>query len=575
MENFNELTLLKRKPFYLNDDSIEWVRNTIDAMSNDEKIGQLFCMVSYAGDTGEFLQKITDDIKPGGLMCRKMSSKDAVTIINTLQKNSKIPMLIAANLEAGGDGIIEEGTRLGSPMQVAATADTGMAEKLGIICAEEGGALGVNWAFAPIVDIDYNFRNPITNTRTFGSSPRRVAEMGQAYITAVQKRGMAACAKHFPGDGVDERDHHLVSSVNDFSCEKWDESFGQVYRSCIDTGVLSVMIGHIIFPEYIRKFNATIKDGDMLPASLSPEIITGLLRNTLGFNGLVVSDATTMAGMNIAMPRAKAVPACIAAGCDMFLFTKNMEEDILFMKRGFEKGIITIRRLHEALLRILGMKAALGLHKQQNEGSLCKDVQSVQMQIGKPEYKVWAEECADTGITLVKEEPGVLPLSVERYKKILFYTIESQQGYSYSVKVGAAEALRKRLIEAGFDIEEFDPSQGEEGRLKASSEFVGKYDLIIYVANLATKSNQTSIRIEWAMPMGANVPVYIASIPTIFISLENPYHLLDVPRIKTFINTYNSSDTVLDTLVNKLIGRSSFKGTSPVDPFCGKWDTRL
>jgi beta-N-acetylhexosaminidase len=101
------------------------------------------------------------------------------------------------------------------------------------------------------------------------------------------------------------------------------------------------------------------------------------------------------------------------------------------------------------------------------------------------------------------------------------------------------------------------------------------YDLIIYVANIATKSNQTSIRIEWAMPMGTNVPIYITSIPTIFISLENPYHLLDVPRIRTFINTYNSSDIVLDNLVKKLMGKSLFKGISPVDPFCGRWDTHL
>ena len=574
MEKTQDIPILRQKPFYLDDEDIQWVKNTIERMSNDEKIGQLFCMVSYAGDSDDFLDKIID-LHAGGIMCRKMPLSDAVSLIGKVQKKSAIPMLIAANLEAGADGVIEEGVRLGSPMQVAASDDPAMAQKLGTICAEEGGALGVNWAFAPIVDIDYNFRNPITNTRTFGSDPRRVMEMGKAYIAAVQKRGMAACAKHFPGDGVDERDQHLVASVNELGCEQWDSSYGQIYRSCIDAGVMSVMIGHIILPAYIRKFNPEIQDKDMLPASLSTEIITGLLRNTLGFNGLVVSDATTMAGMNIAMPREQTVPACIAAGCDIFLFTKNTEEDFFFMKQGVERGIIGAERLNEAVLRILGMKAALGLHKKQREGTLIKNLEEVQKGLVKPEHLSWAKECADRGITLVKEEKGVLPLSVEKYRKVLFYPIESEEGYSYSVKVGAVQLFKKRLAAEGFDIEEFDPAQGSEGRLGASSGFTGKYDLIIYTANMSTKSNQTSIRIEWAMPMGANVPVYITSIPTIFISLENPYHLLDVPRIRTFINTYNSSDATLDALVEKLMGRSSFKGINPIDPFCGKWDTRL
>jgi beta-N-acetylhexosaminidase len=570
-----DLSILKLKPFCLGDEDTEWIKTTIESMTDDEKIGQLFCMVSYAGDTEEFLHAITDRVKAGGVMCRKMAAGDAVALANTLQRHSNIPMLIAANLESGADGVINEGVKLGSPMQIAATGDTAMAEKLGIVCAKEGAAVGVNWLFAPIVDIDYNFRNPITNTRTFGSDPRRVSEMGRAYITAAQKLGVAACAKHFPGDGVDERDHHLVSSVNDLSVEQWDECFGKIYRACIDAGVWSIMVGHIIFPAYVRKLNPNIKDQDMLPASLSKEIITGLLRNILGFNGLIVSDATTMAGMNIAMPREKVVPACIAAGCDMFLFTKNMEEDIFFMKQGVERGIITSQRIHEALIRILGMKAALGLNKKRKEGSLIKTPESVRKYIGIPEHQIWADECADKGITLVKEEAGVLPLSPEKYKRILLYALESQQGYQYSVKVGAVEELKKRLSNEGFDIELFDPIVGQEGRLKASSEFIGKFDLIMYVANIATRSNQTSVRIEWSMPMGIDVPIYITSIPTIFISLENPYHLLDVPRIRTFINTYNSSNYILDNLVKKLMGRSAFKGINPSDPFCGKWDTHL
>jgi len=561
---------LKGKPFYLNDTDIQWVEQTRSAMTIEEKVGQLFCMVTYEGDDA-FLTNMVENIKPGGIMCRPMPLEETVKTVNLLQEAAKIPMLLSANLESGGNGVVEEGTKLGSPMQIAASDDPEMAKKLGVICGETGVAVGLNWTFAPTVDLDLNFRNPITNTRTFGSDKARVAAMGKAYIEAVQQRGIAATMKHFPGDGVDERDHHLVTSVNDLPWDEWDQSFGEVYRSCIDAGVMSVMIGHISLPQYEKQINPHIADAEILPASLSKQVVTGLLREEMDFDGLIVTDATTMAGMCIPMPRRKAVPQAIASGCDMFLFTKDMKEDMAFMRAGVEDGTITAERLDEAITRILAMKAALKLHTKE----LSVSADEVRKVISTPEHRAWAKECADQGITLVKKEAGVLPLSPEKYKKILFYGIEAKQGFAYSVKAGVAEAFKQKLIVAGFEVDEFDPNAGREGWLRASSEVEGKYDAIIYLANLATKSNQTVVRIEWDMPMGANVPVYIESVPTIFISVENPYHLLDVPRIKTFINAYSSTDEVLESLVEKLTGQSPFVGKSPVDPFCGRWDAKL
>ena len=124
-------------------------------------------------------------------------------------------------------------------------------------------------------------------------------------------------------------------------------------------------------------------------------------------------------------------------------------------------------------------------------------------------------------------------------------------------------------------MEIFEPKSFFEGSIERTTDFIATYDAILYVANLSAKSNQATVRIEWAQPMGANGPHYLASIPTIFVSIENPYHLIDVPRVKTFINTYNANDNVLDALVEKLLGRSPFKGQSPVDAFCGRWATRL
>lgn len=565
---------LKEKPFYLSDEDIEWVEQTLAGLSEEEKIGQLFCLIGYSNDEA-YLKSLAEDYKAGGLMCRPMAASDTIDTIRILQENSRIPMLIAANLERGGTGIASEGTTIGSVMQVGATNEDEMAYKLGVVCGREGSAVGCNWSFAPIIDIDYNFRNPITNTRTFGSDPERVRRMGLQYVKGVQENGIAASIKHFPGDGMDERDQHLVTSINSMSCEEWDATYGNIYRECIEAGAMTVMIGHIMQPAYSKKLNPNLKDEDILPASLAHELTTTLLKEQLGFNGLVVTDASTMAGMMIPLPREQAVPLAIAAGCDMFLFTRALDEDYAYMKKGIEDGIVTPERLNEALTKILALKAALKLHKKQEDGTLVPNLEQAMKVLGAPEHKAWAAECADKAVTLVKEEAGILPITPDRYKRILYYDIESSEGVAYSVRAGVAEMFKNLLFEEGFEVEHYAPSQGREGMMVPQSEFLGKYDLIIYLANMSTKSNQTTVRIEWTQPMGANVPVYLTSIPTLFISVENPYHLLDVPRVRTFINAYNSNDAVLHALVDKLTGRSPFKGTSPSDPFCGMWDTRL
>lgn len=326
-------------------------------------------------------------------------------------------------------------------------------------------------------------------------------------------------------------------------------------------------------PAYSRKLNPKLKDEEILPASLSKELLQGLLRKKLAFNGLIVTDATTMAGYMMAMARKDAAPHSIAAGADMFLFNRNVEEDYRYMLQGVKNGMITPQRLDEAVTRILATKAALNLHLPQPE----LDMSEANDIIGCEEHRRWARECADAAITLVKQQEGVLPLTREKYKRILSYPIEpSEAGVSqYTVRAGACQSMLERLRAEGFSVDVFTPASGSEGHTPPGTTITEKYDLIVYVANLSTRSNQTTVRIEWTQPMGANCPLYHNEVPTIFISVENPYHLLDVPRVRTFINTYCSTEEVLEKLTDKLMGRSPFKGKSPVDPFCGKWDARL
>lgn len=560
-------------PYCLDEQSADWVMNTLDSMTMEQKIRQIFCTIAYS-DNEEYLKEIAAG-EFGGLMCRAMKAEELVHLVKVLQENAGIPFLIAGNMEAGMDQCCESGTRVGCQMSIAATQEVANAAELGRIIGEEANALGMNWAFAPVIDIDNNWRNPITNTRTYGADPKRVADMGAAYVKELQKHGIAASVKHFPGDGVDERDQHLVTSINSLGTQEWMDTYGAAYQKSIDAGALTLMVGYIMQPAWSKALNPQLKDEEIMPGALSKELLTDLLRNQMHFNGTIITDSSAMAGLGCAMSREQALPACINAGCDMILFAKNMEEDLGFIRNAVEKGIITTQRMDEAVVRVLALKAALRLPEKKADGTLIPDMERVRQIVGSKEHWAVAEQVADASITLVKQEKDLLPITPERYPRILVYPKEAG---TTDLAFGVAtrtEAVVERLRKEGFQVDVFQPAKGFEGIEAPMSDVIDRYDLLIYIANLATKSNQTVVRLEWAQPMGADCPIFIHDVPTIFISLENPYHLADVPRIRTYINTYGSTDVVLDALIEKLAGRSEFKGVSPVDAFCGMWDTHL
>ncbi len=571
---------LKAKPFNLSDADIQWVECTLAGMDLETKIGQLFCLVIPNPDPNDILGKVrAAGVKPCGYMSRPFPGAQVQNLHRVLQEQAEIPLLLAANLEKGGDGIASDGTAFGTQLEIAATDDETMAYRLGLVAGREGRAVGCNWGFSPVIDIDYNFNNPITNTRTYGSNPERVLRMARAYMQGIHESGLAVSIKHWPGDGVDGRDQHLVTSVNSLSVEEWDATYGKIYQAMIDAGAETVMAAHIMQPAYTRKLHPGIRDTDIMPASLSPELNIKLLREQMGFNGLVVTDASSMAGMTAAMSRARAVPYSIAAGNDIFLFTINLAQDYAFMRQGVTSGILTMARLDEAVTRILAFKAALKLHQHKAAGTLVPDESALAV-LGCPEHRAWAQECADKAVTLVKDTQGLLPLTVEKHRRILLYVLGDAGGYM-DEGGGINTKFIQRLTENGFEVEKFDYSQlsglnmwhnslmaDPLGRLK-------NYDLVLYFASLKTASNQTIVRINWAQPMGADVPKFVRDIPTLFVSVDNPYHLQDVPMVKTFVNGYTSSEYVVNAVVEKLLGRSPFQGINPVDPFCGLWDAKL
>ena len=257
----------------------------------------------------------------------------------------------------------------------------------------------------------------------------------------------------------------------------------------------------------------------------------------------------------------------------------NLEQDYEFMIKGVRNGILTMDRLDDAVMRILALKASLKLPYKKANNTLVPNETMLSV-LNCDEHQGWARECANKAITLVKDTQNLLPLSVERHKRILLYVLGDQGGYM-DEGGGVNQKFIQHLTEKGFEIEKFDYSQFTGTNIWASDlikDPLGRlknYDLVLYFASLKTASNQTTVRINWAQPMGADVPKFVREIPTIFISVDNPYHLQDVPMVKTYINGYTSSEFVVEAVVEKLIGESQFIGINPVDPFCGYWDAKL
>lgn len=573
---------LKGKPFNLSKDDIEWVESAKKSMSIEEKIGQLFFLMGFTTKKNE-LEAVVKTIKPGGMMYRTTTAKKVSGAYEVLQKNSNIPMLLAANLEAGGNGLIDEGTNFGHQLLVAASDNVDNAYKLGLVCGREGASIGANMAFAPIIDINYNFRNPITNTRSFGDDPERVAKMGAAYVKGAHDGGISVTIKHFPGDGTDGRDQHLVTTDNSLSYGDWMKTYGHAYKTSIEAGARGLMVGHITLPKYIEEKYPEKSELKDMPATLNPILINQLLREELDYNGLTMTDASLMTGFGQKGKRKDLVPESIAAGCDMFLFTRQPEDDYKYMMDGYKNGVITEERLDEALTRILAMKASLGLHGK-NDDEL---VPNAFHKVDKEEHKKWSRDLAYEAVTLVKDDQNILPLDPKNHKKIgVLYNGNASGMAEVFKKMPGFKGLMMRTMMALTSKKELTPYEKLINKLnengfnafyynfgdimsvmkdmnKPLDEWTSQFDAIIYLTKWETMSNQTSLQLQYKA-MGFDAPWFVEEVPTILVSLSNPYHGYDLPMIPTIVNAYSPTEHIYDAVVDKLIGKSKFTGVSPV-----------
>ena len=571
-----QLVDLKAAPYGLDDNQIAWVEETLSSMTLDEQVGQLFTNLFFFGEDAfsgnpYTAEEIIEKFHIGIARYHGGTAEKVQGLLNRLQTASKVPLLIAANCDSGGNGAMSDGTYVASGAQTEASGSVEVARNAGYVSGREMDAIGANLNFDPCVDILENWRNTIVNTRAYGTNAADVIKYTIPFVEGQRESNVLTCIKHWPGDGTEERDQHLVLGVNELQPDEWDASFGEVYKAHIANGVEMVMAGHIALPYYQQKLDPSLSDADILPATLAPELINGLLKTNLDFNGAVITDASHMLGMTSAMRREDYVPAAIAAGCDAFLFFNNLEEDFGFMKAGVEKGVITRERLDDANRRVLGLKAKLRLHEKKADGTLLRTPEDLAV-VGCDEHLAMRRDAADRGITLVKNTLDQLPLTPEKHRRIRLYHLTGESGMMGAVSDELAQKYVRILTERGYEVTINDGTTRVKG---PTLTYRDEVDAALIIAEVVGYGAQNNYRIVWKTAMSNECPWYVWEVPTFMVSHNYTTHLHDATMVKCYVNAYHSNDDNVLATIDKLEGKSEFKGTPNDLVWTEKWQARL
>lgn len=564
---------ISKAPYNLNDEQIEWVNNTLENMTLKEKVGQMFFLQGIVNS--ENLQsEIIETISPGGFLFRPGTTKEVTDAHIHVQNKSRYPMFLGGLAENGGCGVVKGGSVFGNNMLLGATNNPQNAFEIAQLTAEEASTVGTNILLEPVVDIDKNWRCSVTNIRSFGDNEELVSKMSSSYLDGLITAGMESMPRHFPGYGIDERNPTLITTVNDLNMTEWMKTYGSVYKELIEKDIKTLLVSCIALPEVVKQLKPDATDAEIkTPANLSPIIIEALLKKELKYKGLIVSDSTLTASFNSLGKREELLPQLIASGCDMFLFAKDYLEDYISILKGCKKGVITNSRLNEAVTKILAVKASMGLHEKTS-------VVNKDIYFNKVKSQITNSKIANEGITLVRDDEHLIPIDNNVHKNILvIYLDKSDEVLNIKGKT-LKTIFNERLEHEGFNVVERNYAL-INNNIKYMNENITNFketvDMVIYIANVKPSTLRNSSRINYKSVIGLDAPWFVKEVPTIFISLSSPYHMYDMPMISTFVNCYYGTESTVTRLVEKLVGKSEFKGKSPVHAhfnFYGKQENK-
>ena len=523
----------------------------IESMTTDELIGQLLCYCYSPKWTDEEFEKLVKRTKPGGLFFNSATPEMIKKFVDIANKEGRVPVIVAADVENGPGCAIQGETLLPFAMAWGACDDEALIERAGETTAAIARKNGIHWTFAPDVDLSLNPNNPCTNVRSISDSPKQVVKIGGAYLRGLQKNNvMVACCKHFPGNGVDDRNSHFCTIVNDLSKEEWMATFGHVYKELIAQGVASIMPAHTAFPAYDdEKIDEIV---GYKSATFSQKILTGLLKEELGFEGCIVSDALSMIGSCSMFPENKLVPEFIKAGGDMALFAQPSDFDRI--KEAYESGDLSLERIKDAVRRILVLKKRARILE---DNKLCEDDIEI-----KYDIKAIADEIGERSIKIVRNAKGVLPVKLEKGDRVLVINIQRVEAARVvSPMVRYLDEFENELRARGLEVEVLtNPGHVtvKEKMKDAKTVFVNcKIGVQDYLGG--------SLRVAWANIMTFWRGFLFEHPSVVFTSFGDPYKLHEFPYLYTYVNAFSSSEASQRGAVKVLLGEKPMVAKSPVN----------
>jgi beta-N-acetylhexosaminidase len=556
-----------------------WVRQTLSSLSLEEKIGQMMMaeanaiFVNRQSDEYRKLQHNIVDNKAGGVVLFRSDVWATAVLTNRFQELARVPLLFAADLEMGMGMRFDDTTWWAPNMAVGATGDPKWARLQGAATAREARASGINWIYAPDADVNNNPDNPVINTRSYGEDPQKVAAFATAFIDGVQAEGAMACAKHFPGHGDTAMDSHIGLPVVDVSRERLDRLELVPFRAAIKAGVGSIMSAHISLPQIeseraapvrvmgteVAEFSSMIESGSQrvtIPATLSPRIIDGILRTDLGFDGIVVTDAMTMAGVSARYDSGEGAVKAIKAGVDVVMKSPDVDAAIAAVRSAVTHGEISLERIDRSVERILRAKAALGLSEVRTV-----DLNRVDEAVSDPQLVAISQEIADRSITLVRDDQRLLPLTRRPTGKVLCVNFSDDDERMGSLQPFLQELRRKvgAITLISFDTR----STGDDiGRLMSQLDS-RQYDAVIYALGVRARSGKGSVALPRA---GLRIAEELNKrrLTPVVISFGSPYVLASIPQATCYLIAYSPVTVSQRAAAKALLGEIPIQGRLPV-----------
>ncbi len=524
----------------------------VDELPLDDLVGQVINYeFSSSRHKWEWIEKTIRETKPGSIYYGSANEEFCAKIRAVQDEVCKVPTIYSADVENGPCCGAPVDAILPKPMAWGAVDDPDLIERAHYETAKQCRKLHRHIPLAPVVDINFNFRNSVVNNRAVSDDPDVVIRNCLAAVRGFQKDGMmAACAKHFPGDGVDERNQHFMTTVNSLSKEEWMNTYGRVYKAMIDEGVMSIMVAHIALPAFDEKVDDII---GYPPATLSKNLMTGLLKGTLGFDGCIISDAMSMIGACAMCDEERLAVEYLKAGGDMILFA--LPTDFAHIKEAVQSGDLPMERLKDAVLRIFRMKNKVGLFDEE---------EAIQAKLANEEFTAIREmdrEIAERSVTVIRNAHGLFPQKdLKPGAKILNVVIQLEETKGVASNNMPIETMNKELEARGYTVTTLiNPKHSE---VKGAE---NEYDLVIMSLRMDSGNFQGgTLRIGWGQVMALWRGYLMRNKNLVFVSFGDPYKLYDYPFAATYVNMYSCTDSSQRAFVRALLGEIEAVGKSPV-----------